>query len=203
MIRTVFTGLLAAAITGPAFAQAGNETGYDPNRSCRTYVMQHLPVPVRCMVELLGNWSPKPYIDGDFMFRSPADWLKWKDREDYRHWQRGDFAFPRNGTAPKVAAPSAPVPPLPPAPTLPAAGEQPAAALLCPAEIPAQIVPAPVQGWSGKGGNVMLRLAPQPRVENSSLLCFYGSEREQITLTRPVWGRCVVRGDSTGFDCTP
>jgi hypothetical protein len=186
--------ILATAVFTPAPAQS--EQGYDPDRSCRVYVLQHLPVPVRCMAELLGNWSPKPYIDGDLMFRNRGEWLTWKDREDYRHWKAHDYAW-RAGMPP-AAAPTV-------APVAVAVAGQPAAALLCPRTIVARLVldRAALQGWSGEETSATLQLAPSPRVEGNVLVCTYGNSSDRISLTRPAWGRCTPRTDGTGFDCSP
>jgi len=191
MIPRVSMMVLAAMIAVPALA--GDDDGYNPNRSCRVYVMQKLPVPVRCMAELMGNWSAKPYLDGEFMFRNRAEWLAWKDREDYRHWKNHDYAW-HDGMAsspPPAAPPSAP----PPAPPPVAAG--PAAVLLCPAAVPAHV--ADVAGWT-VSGNAVLRLSGA-RSEGDRLICTYGEDG--IVLSRPAWGHCTVRADGTGFDCTP
>jgi hypothetical protein len=150
--------------------------------------MQRLPVPVRCMAELLGNWSPKPYLDGDFMFRSREEWLAWKDREDYRRWKTHDYAG-HGGTSPPAPA-SAPTP----------AANQPAA-LYCPREISARLMVEQIslQGWSVRDETTVLRLEGMPRADGGTLSCSYG----RLTLTRPAWGRCTVRSDGTGFDCSP
>ena len=177
--------LLAAGLAGPALAQNG--TGFDPNRPCRSYVVQHLPVPTRCMAELLGNWSPKPYVDGEFMFRSYEEWLSWRDREDYKHWKARDYTWHAGLPA---SPPAAAIPA--PAPTGP-----PAAALRCPP--PLTLRTAAPTGWSGS--ETVLKLEPPPRVEAGTLICSYG--RDRLPLSRPAWGRCVVRADATGFDCSP
>lgn len=193
MFKPASALLLTAAFITPALAQS--EQAYDPGRSCRSYVLQHLPVPVRCMAELLGNWSPKPYIDGDLMFRNRDEWLTWKDREDYRHWKAHDYAW-------HAGLPAAPVPAAAmPQPSV-AAG-QPGASLFCPRTVTARLVldRAALEGWSGEDTLATLPLAPPPRVEGNTLVCTYGHDR--VTLTRPAWGRCTPRADGSGFDCTP
>jgi hypothetical protein len=149
--------------------------------------MQRLPVPVRCLAELLGNWSSKPYIDGEFMFRNRQEWLSWKDREDYRRWKAHDYA----GQAGTPAPASAPTP----------VANQPAASLLCPREISVRftVEQSSLQGWSSPAGASVLRLEGAPQADGGTLICRYG----HVTLSRPAWGRCTVRSDGTGFDCSP
>lgn len=175
---TLRIALLAIVFISPAVAQSS--LSYDPDRSCRYYVLQRLPVPVRCMVDLLGNWSAKPHIDGAFMFRNREEWLAWKDRADYRRWKAHDFsdsATPPNATP--AATPST----------------QPAAALLCPGAVTVHVNAGP--GWSGNDVEVP-REGP-PRVDGNTLICAYG----RVTISRPAWGRCTTRSDGTGFDCSP
>lgn len=178
--------LITAAFAAPALAQTA--THYDPDRNCRIYVVQRLPVPVRCMAELLGNWSAKPYIDGAFMFRNRKEWLTWKDRDDYRRWKSHDFA--------ENAAPSASAPPA-------STANQPTASLLCPREIAVRftVEQSSLQGWSNPGETKALHLEGSLQTESGTLYCHYGSGT--VTLSRPVWGHCVPRADASGFDCTP
>jgi hypothetical protein len=192
MTKIVRALLIAAVFAGPALAQSND--GYDPDRNCRIYVVQRLPVPVRCMAELLGNWSAKPYIDGEFMFRSRQEWLAWKDREDYRRWKAHDYAAHAAAPAP-ASQPSAPPSPVP------AATNQPAASLYCPREISVRLTvdPKSLQGWSASDSTAVLRLEGSPRTDGGTLLCPYG----KVSLSRPAWGRCTPRADGTGFDCTP
>jgi len=202
MISRASALLLIAACCVPAAAQSGG--GYDPSRTCRFYVMQHLPVPVRCMAELLGNWSGKPYLDGEFMFRNRNDWLSWRDREDYRHWKNHDFGFAQNAAAQAVNAPIAAPPD---AQSPPPTSAQASASLLCPAELAARIVldRAALAGWTGTDGLALLRRDPAnpPRAEAGTLSCFYVLGHDKVAITRPAWGRCVPRADAAGFDCTP
>jgi hypothetical protein len=196
MTKTLRLLLIAAALTGPAIAD--NDTGYDPGRSCRSYALQRLPVPVRCMVELLGNWSPKPYIDGEFMFRNREEWLAWKDREDYHHWKNHDYAW--HAGMPVTPPPAAPMPPAPVA-----ASNQTGAALFCPREVSVRVQPEgrTLEGWSATDAVAVLHLEGMPRAEAGTLFCSYGAGRDHLTLTRPAWGRCVARTDGSGFDCSP
>ncbi|GAA0574557.1 hypothetical protein [Rhizomicrobium electricum] len=192
MNKTARGFLIAAVCAGPALAQSND--GYDPDRNCRIYVVQRLPVPVRCMAELLGNWSPKPYIDGEFMFRSRQEWLAWKDRDDYRRWKAHDYAAHAASPAP-ASPPSAPPPPVT------TVANQPAASLYCPREISVRLTvdPKSLQGWSATDRTTVLRLEGSPRADGGTLICPYG----QVSLSRPAWGRCTPRADGTGFDCTP
>ncbi len=201
MIRLIRLAVSAAVLAVPATAQSSDS--YDPGRSCHSYVVQRLPVPVRCMAELLGNWSPKPYIDGDLMFRNHEEWLQWQGREDYRHWKNHDYAW-HAGAAPQSPSPAAAQTPSPPPPPAQVSTQAPAA-LFCPAQISARVVldQASLQGWSGADSGAMLRLDGTPRAEGGTLYCNYGLGRDRITLTRPAWGRCAARTDGTGFDCTP
>ena len=198
MTKTLRVVLIAAAFAGPALAQS--QTGYEPGRSCRTYVVQHLPVPIRCMTELLGNWSPKPYIDGEFIFRNREEWLSWKDREDYRHWKAHDYAW-HSGMP---ATPVAPPPPAAPIAT-PAAAGRPGAALLCPREITVRVSAdaRALEGWSANDTTAVVALDGLPHAEAGTLYCTYGQGRERVTLSRPAWGRCTTRADGSGFDCSP
>lgn len=199
MTQRVSLLLIAAVFAGPALAQA--DSGYDPGRNCRFYVMQLLPVPARCITELAGNWSMKPYIDGEFMFRNRDEWLKWRDREDYRHWKSHDYAW-HAGLPPAPVAPPAPAAAPPPRLATPVPA---AAALYCPPEISARVMldRAALQGWAGPDGTLLLPLERPSRTEGGTLICTYGEGRNRITLSRPAWGRCIARADGTGFDCTP
>lgn len=194
MSRHLYALLVAAAFVTPALAQS--EGGYDPGRTCRFYVLQHLPVPVHCLAELLGNWSAKPYIDGAFMFRNREDWLAWRDREDYRHWKNHDYAWHAgmpSAPQPVAAPPALPTPP------------PPSGALYCPLTLAVRVVPnrERLAGWTGSDTDATLPLQPPPRAEGGTLYCTYALGRERLTLSRPAWGRCVARADATGFDCTP
>jgi hypothetical protein len=177
---TLRIALLAIVFIGSALAQTS--PSYDPDRSCRYYVLRHLPVPVRCMADLLGNWSPKPYIDAGFMFRNREEWLAWKDRDDYRRWKAHDFTGQL--AAPSVTPRAAPV-----------ASSPATAALFCPSEITVRA--SAIEGWSGN--DVVVPREGMPRVDTNTLICTYG----RITISRPAWGRCTVRSDGTGFDCSP
>jgi hypothetical protein len=190
------TTMLAILFFGSA-AIAESTAGYDPGRGCHFYVVQHLPVPVHCMAELIGNWVPRPYIDGAFMFRSREEWLSWRDREDYRHWKNHDYSWQGAGATPPVAAPPA----LPPSPV---PSGQAAAVLSCPLTLAVRVVPSQrLTGWTGSDADATLPLQPPPRAEGGTLYCSYAVGRERLTLTRPAWGHCVTRADATGFDCTP
>lgn len=197
MITRLAALLCATAFALPAVAQSpvlAQNNGYDPGRACRVYVLQKLPVPVRCLAELLGNWSAHPYIDGEFMFRNREQYLQWRDRDDYRRWKNHDY----NASA--GLPPAREPPPVMPLAAQPAPA-QPGAALLCPADISARLVPTALQGWTANDGAVTLRLDGVPRAEGGTLTCSYGPGH--VTLTRPAWGRCTVRPDGKGFDCTP
>jgi hypothetical protein len=201
MIARTAVAIAVAAFAVPALAQSND--GYDPGRTCRAYVMQKMPVPVRCMAELVGNWSAHPYIDGEFMFRNRQDYLLWRDREDYHHWKAHDYAW-HAGMAPTPVNPpvSQPIPPpAPPPPAPPPPAVQAGAALLCPAEISVRLVPGAVNGWNASDGTGTLRREGPPHTDGSTLYCSYGPGH--VTLARPAWGHCTVRSDGAGFDCTP
>ena len=179
--------LLLLAI--PALAQSDN--GYDPGRNCRFYMVRHLPVPVHCLAELVGNWSPHPYIDGEFAFRDHDEFLRWRDREDYRHWKQHDFAW-QPGAATVVASSGVASPAPPPA----------GSAVLCPAQV--RIAAQSGEGWSASPTEMAARLDPSnpPRTTGAILICTYalGAERGAVMLSRPAPdAACRPRAD--GFDC--
>jgi len=199
MSPLVRLALAAGLVTPSALAQTPDDTGYNPDRNCHFYVMQRLPVPVRCMAQLIGNWSPHPFVDGDFLFRNHAEWLKWRDREDYRHWRNHDFTWKEGSVEPAAAATAPAAPPAP--------ARQGTAALLCPAAANVHIVPdqAGSEGWNGsdRSAALPLDLKSPPRLDGQTLVCSYGDGRVAVTLTRPSWGHCAPRPDRKGFDCSP
>jgi hypothetical protein len=204
--RLLGTVLLFAAIAIPAIAQTDGTVGYDPKKPCRFYVIRKLPVPARCLAELQGNWSARPYIDGEFVFRSYEEYLNWRDRDDYRHWKAHDFAFTAGASAP--AAPQPAAPPVPPAPRMAESR-----ALLCPVQIRVRLIPQDRAGlesggWTAGEGESLLQFDPSnpPNASGAMLSCTYalGGQRGVYLLSRPApAGRCVANAEGTGFSCMP
>lgn len=206
--KLLATTLLFALAGVPALAQSSNNAGYDPRRPCRFYVVRKLPVPAHCLVELQGGWSTRPYIDGDFIFHDYDEYLRWRDRADYRHWKAGDYAYVEGST---------PVAPPPPAPQMaPAAAPVTAPAgraLICPAELRVKLVPfdrarLAQTGWPAEDGEAVLRLdhSNPPHSSGAILTCYYGlgDQRGVYLINRPAGdSRCLPNAEGTGFSCTP
>ena len=206
--RLLGTVFLFAALSIPAIAQSDGGTGYDPKKPCRFYVMRRLPVPARCLAELQGNWSARPYIDGEFVFRSYEEFLTWRDRDDYRHWKAHDYSFVAGTTAGPTPQLAPPPPPPPMAPSMTASRT-----LLCPVQLRVRLVPLDragmeSAGWLASDGETVLRLDPSnpPHSSGAILSCYYalGSERGIYLLNRTAGeGRCTPNTEGTGFTCTP
>ena len=188
----LFGGALLLLVV-PAMAQA--DGGYDPDHNCQYYVMHHLPVPVRCLAELSGNWSPHPYVDGEFAFRNREEFLRWRDREDYRHWKLHDFTWqPAAAQANPAAPPEAAV-----------ATPGPASTVLCPARVVVKIVPPPDgEGWSATPAEMTAKLdaTNPPHASGAILTCTYalGAQRGAVMLSRPA-PESECRASADGFDC--
>ncbi len=200
MVSLRLLGSVVVLLSVPAFAQS--DTGYESGRPCRFYVVRHLPVPVRCLAELQGNWGPHPYIDGEFAFRDHGEFLRWRDREDYRHWKAHDYAWRAGGVA--ASAPTTPIP----APVSPPVAATPRT-VLCPAQVAVSLAPrASADGWTGGQIEMPARLDPTnpPHASGTLLTCTYalGAQRGAVMLSRPAGDAvCRPRQDGTGFDCTP
>jgi hypothetical protein len=179
--------------TGAAMAQsnlppAGIVSDYDLGKPCRFYLMRHLPAPAHCLVEFQGAWGPGSYVDGEFIFRSRADWLAWRDREDYRHWQKHEFHWVSVGPAPAEPA-------------------RPQGAILCPPQVAVKIVAGDPMalsgaGWTLNGSELAVRSSNAPRVDGANLVCRYRLGESDVLLYQSAAShKCAPRADQTGFDC--
>lgn len=173
-----------------ALLPAQAQTPYDASKPCRFYIVNKQPAPVRCLQELVGAWGSRNFITDGFVFRDKAQYLAWREREDFRR---------ASGLAPSPPAPS------------PQALSQTERSIACPREIAVKFTPASaasLNGWHLDEREAVGRLDPSnpPHSSGAILTCYYafGSQRGAFMLSRSAAdGECTARADGTGFECKP
>jgi len=88
-------GVASLDMQRPATAAVSISIGiggnYDYYRPCSYYYRYGLPAPHRCYDYLRRYYGSGIYLDGDFIFRDRYTWGRWRDRDDYRHWQHREY----------------------------------------------------------------------------------------------------------------
>lgn len=88
------SGVAAVSAVPPAQARVSIAIGIGPefygyryDRPCRFYFKHDLPAPARCRDDFARFYHTNVYLDGGFVFRDHDTFIRWHDRDDYRHWR--------------------------------------------------------------------------------------------------------------------